>query len=152
MPSVAAPLLAARRVTVGVGARPLERLGSSGGQRLLKGSGISYKLSLIHGAASHHLKRNNLPALTLRLYFCDGVVVAASVVVAWRRWCVVGLAAAVFQSLSLVVFCGSWGRRRRWRLCSGAVGFGGLGGLGGVVVSWLAVGVCGFKGYKGGPA
>jgi hypothetical protein len=51
------------------GVRPLERLGRSGGRWLLKGSGISYKLPLIHGAASHHLKRNCLPALTLRLYF-----------------------------------------------------------------------------------
>jgi hypothetical protein len=65
VPSVAASLLAARRVTVGVGVRLLERLGRGGGQRLLKGSGISYKLPLIHGAASHHLKRNCLPALTL---------------------------------------------------------------------------------------
>jgi hypothetical protein len=75
VPSVAASLLVARRVTVGVGVRPLERLGRGGGQWLLKGSGISYKLPLIHGAASHHLKRNclpltqQLPALTLRLYF-----------------------------------------------------------------------------------
>ncbi len=59
VPSVAAPLLAAGRVAVGVGVRPLERLG--GGQWLLKGSGISCKLPLIHGAASHHLKRNCLP-------------------------------------------------------------------------------------------
>ena len=41
VPSVAASLLAARRVTVGVGVRPLERLGRDGGQWLLKGSGIS---------------------------------------------------------------------------------------------------------------
>ena len=61
VPSVAASLLAARRVTVGVGVRPLERLGRSGGQWFLKGSGISYKLPLIHGATSHHLKRNYLP-------------------------------------------------------------------------------------------
>jgi len=60
-PSVAASLLAARRVTIGVGVRPLERLGRGGGQWLLKGSGISYKLPLIYGAASHHLKRNCLP-------------------------------------------------------------------------------------------
>ena len=59
VPSVAASLLAARRVAVGVGVRPLERLGR--GQWPLKGSGISYKLPLIHGAASHHLKRNYLP-------------------------------------------------------------------------------------------
>ena len=74
-PSVAAPLLAARRVAIGVGGRPLERPGRSGGQWLLKGSGISYKLPLILGAASHHLNattcslHNYLPALTLRLYF-----------------------------------------------------------------------------------
>ncbi|MFZ8808769.1 MAG: hypothetical protein ACO2PN_11795 [Pyrobaculum sp.] len=61
VPSVAAPLLAAGRVTVGVGVRPLERLGRGGGQWLLKGSGISYKLPLIHGATSHYLKRNCLP-------------------------------------------------------------------------------------------
>jgi len=62
-------------VTVGVGVRPLERLGRSGGQWLLKGSGISYKLPLIHGVTSHYLNatacpsHNNLQALTLRLYF-----------------------------------------------------------------------------------
>jgi hypothetical protein len=61
VPSVAAPLLAAGRVTVGVGVRPLGRLGRSGRQWLLKGSGISYKLPLIRGAASHYLKRNCLP-------------------------------------------------------------------------------------------
>ncbi len=61
VPSVAAPLLAAGRVIVGVGVRPLGRLGRGGGQWLLKGSGISYKLPLIHGAVSHHLKRNCLP-------------------------------------------------------------------------------------------
>ena len=44
-----------------------------------------------------------------------------------------GLAAAVFQSLSLVVFCGSWRRRRWWRLCSGAVGFGASRWVGGRV-------------------
>ena len=37
VPSVAASLLAAGRVTVGVGVRPLGRLGRSGGQWLLKG-------------------------------------------------------------------------------------------------------------------
>ena len=61
VPSVAASLLAAGRVTVGVGVRPLGRLGRSGDQWLLKGSGISYKLPLIHGATSHYLKRNCLP-------------------------------------------------------------------------------------------
>jgi len=64
----------------------------------------------------------------------------------------VGLAAAVFQSLSLVVFCGSWRRRRRWRLRSGAVGFSASRWVGGVVVLCVAVGACGFKGYKGGLA
>ncbi|NAZ34411.1 MAG: hypothetical protein GU356_09055 [Pyrobaculum sp.] len=131
----AAPLLAAGRVTVGVGVRPLERLRRGGGQWLLKGSGISYKLPLIYGAASHYLKRNCLPFTQLPAGFNPGVVVAASVVVAWRRWCVVGLAAAVFQSLSLVVFCGSWRRRGRGRLCSGlgAVGFGASRWVGGRV-------------------
>jgi len=61
VPSVAASLLAARRVTVGVGVRPLERLGRGGGQWLVKGSGVSYKLPLTYGAAGHHLKRNCLP-------------------------------------------------------------------------------------------
>ena len=60
VPSVAASLLAAGRVAVGVGVRPLGRLGRGGGQWLLKGSSISYKLSLIHGATSHHLKRSYL--------------------------------------------------------------------------------------------
>jgi hypothetical protein len=63
VPSVAASLLAAGRVSVGVGVRPLERLGRSGGRWLLKGFGISYKLPLIHGAAGHHLKRNCLPLI-----------------------------------------------------------------------------------------
>jgi hypothetical protein len=128
----AASLLAAGRVAVGVGVRPLGRLGRGGGQWLLKGFGISYKLPLIHGAASHHLKRNCLPLTQLPAGFNPGVVVAASVVVAWRRWCVVGLAAAVFQSSSLVVFCGSWRRRRR-HLCGGAVGFGASRWVGGRV-------------------
>ena len=61
VPSVAAPLLAAGGVAVGVRVWPLGRLGRSGGQRLLKGFGISYKLPLIHGAARHYLKRNCLP-------------------------------------------------------------------------------------------
>ena len=134
----AASLLAAGRVTVGVGVRPLGRLGRGGGQWLLKGFGISYKLPLIHGAASHHLKRNCLPLTQLPAGFNPGVVVAASVVVAWRRWCVVGLAAAVFQSSSLVVFWGSWRRRRR-HLCGGAVGWRVSVGWGGVgfVCGWL---------------
>ena len=97
VPSVAASLLAAGRVAVGVGVRPLGWLGRGGGQWLLKGSGIFYKLPLIYGAASHYLKRNCLPLAQQPAGFNPGVIVAASVVVAWRRWCVVGLAAAVFQ-------------------------------------------------------
>jgi len=62
------------------------------------------------------------------------------------------LVAAVFQSLSLVVFCGSWRRSRWWRLCGGAVGFGASRWVGGVLVLCVAVGVCGFKGFKGGLA
>jgi len=71
--SVAAPLLAARRVTVGVGVRPLRRLGRGGGQWLSKGSGISYKLPLIHGAASHHIKRNYLPLTQQPAGFIPGL-------------------------------------------------------------------------------
>ena len=70
----AASPLAAGRVTVGVGVRPLERLRRGGGQWLLKGSGISYKLPLIHGAASHHLKRNYLPFTQQPTGFNPGVL------------------------------------------------------------------------------
>ena len=92
MPSVAASLLAAGRVAVGVGVRPLERLSRGGGRWLLKGSGISYKLPLIHGATSHHLKRNCLPLTQQPAGFISNM--------GWllrRQWCVVGFAAAVFQ-------------------------------------------------------
>jgi hypothetical protein len=66
-----------------------------------------------------------------------------------RLWCVVGLAAAVFQSLCFVARGGAGGGGvcvvGLWVLAR-------LGGLGGVVVLWLAVGFCGFEGYRGGPA
>ena len=114
----------------------------------LEGSGISYKLPLIHGDASHHLKRNCLPLTQQPAGFNPGVVVAASVVVAWRRWCVVGLAAAVFQSVCFVARGGAVGG-----ICVvGLWVLARLGGLGGVLVLCVAVGVCGFKGYKGGPS
>ncbi|NAZ33262.1 MAG: hypothetical protein GU356_03060 [Pyrobaculum sp.] len=91
VPSVAASLLAAGRVAVGVGVRPLGRLGSGGGQWLLKGSGISYKLPLIHGDASHYLKRNYLP-LTQQLpalfLMWGGCGVASVVCCGSRRRCV----------------------------------------------------------------
>jgi len=128
VPSVVASLLAAGRVTVGVGVRPLGRLGRGGGQWLLKGSGISYKLPLIHGAASHYLKRNCLPLTQLPAGFNPGVVVAASVVCCGsRRRCVsVVVSSCVFVARGGAVgggvcVVGLWVLAR-------------LGGLGGVLV------------------